>query len=443
VETVRSRGDIVTEKDFDLHFPSTGITEKIFAKEGQLVKEGDPLMKLETTDLELEMQKLRDQLKQAEANLVIRKREAGNIETRMNTVTDKQNTLVRSAYSTLLSNGLIAEPSENNYNITAPVITGHYAGDIAIYRFSVDKKNVTSPDYLLHVFGIETKGPTIVSKTGPTPLGTLGLFVSFSDDLERYVDKTWIVSIPNTKSTSYSNDLNTYQQSLREQSQAIEDARAELLGQGGDASITSAKILQAESEVNGLQSQIALIAEKIRKSTLYAPMDTRITKVWLEKGELAQPELVAITLGTSGFKIQTDISELEIVKIKESEGNNVLIKLDAFPNKTINGKVLSIEPKEVVKDGDKYYRTNILIENNDLPLRSGMSADLSIYVSTKDNILKIPELAVNKSEGKSFVFVQEGQLRTETTIKTGISDGEAIEVTSGLREGQTIAVSAD
>lgn len=443
VETVRSRGDIVTEKDFDLHFPSAGIVEKIFVKEGQLVQDGDPLMKLETTDLELEMRKLRDQLKQAEANLTIRKAEEGNIETRLTTVTEKQNTLVRSAFSTLLSNDLTAEPSESNYSTAAPIITGHYSGDMGIYKFTVDKKNVTSPDYLLHVFGIETAGPIIVSKTGPTPLGTLGLFVSFPEDLERYVDKTWLISIPNTKSTTYSSNLNAYQQALREQSQAIEDARAELIGQGGTASITSAKILQAESEINSLQSQIALIAEKIRKSTLYAPMDTRITKVWLEKGELALPEQTAITLGTSGFKIQTDISELEIVKIKESEGNNVLIKLDAFPNKTINGKVLSIEPKEVVKDGDKYYRTNILIEPNDLPLRSGMSADLSIYVSTKDGILKIPELAVNKSEGRSFVFIQQGKLRTEMTIQTGISDGESIEVTSGLREGQTVAVSAD
>ncbi len=442
IETIHSRGEIVPEKDFNLHFPSPGIVEKIFVKEGQVVKQGAPLIKLETTDLELEAQKLRDQLAQAEATLAIRKTEAGNTETRLATITEKQDTLVKSAYSTLLSNGLIAEPSETGQEATAPVITGHYAGSMGTYRFSVDKKNITSTDYQLHVFGIETAGPIIVSKTGPTPLGTLGLFVSFPDDLERYIDKIWIVMIPNIKSTTYSSDLNAYEQALRDQKQAIEDAKAELQNTAG-ASITNAKILQAEAEINGYRSEIALIDDKIRKSTLYAPMDTRITKVWLEKGELALPEQTAVTLGTAGFKIQTDISELEIPKIDERDGTKVVIRLDAFPGATIDGKVLSIEPQEIVKDGDKYYRTDILMATSSLQLRSGMSADLSLLTSEKSNILIIPELAINKREGKNFVTIQDGKNLKEVEIVTGISDGESIEVKSGISAGQTIVVSAD
>ena len=148
-------------------------------------------------------------------------------------------------------------------------------------------------------------------------------------------------------------------------------------------------------------------------------------------------------MGTSGFKIQTDISELEIVKIKEKEGNFVIAKLDAFSDTEIKGKVFSIEPKEIVKDGDKYYRVNISIEQNNLEIRSGMSADLSIFVSSKDNVLKIPELAVVKKEGKNFVNVLEGKEQKEVEIKTGISDGEFIEITEGLTEGQTVVVSAE
>ncbi|HXK37473.1 MAG TPA: biotin/lipoyl-binding protein [Candidatus Paceibacterota bacterium] len=442
-ETVRARGDIVTEKDFDLHFPASGIVEKIFVKEGQQVKQGEPLMKLETKDLELELRKLRNDEKQAEANLSIRKAEAGNTESRLSTVVEKQETLVHNAYSTLLSNNLTAEPSEINYNITPPRITGRYAGEQGIYRFTTSQKNIAIKDYVLHVFGLEKVGPILISKTGPTPLGTLGLFVDFPEDLSNYVDKTWILNIPNTKSAAYSNDQNAYQQALKEQSQAIEDARAELATEEGETSIASAKVLQAEAEINSYRSQIAITEEKIRKSTLYAPMDTRITKVWLEKSELALPEVTAITLGTTSFKIQSDISELEIVKINEAVGNTVLIRFDAFPNTTVNGKVFSIEPKEIVKDGDKYYRTNVFIEPNALPLRSGMSADLSIFVSTKDSVLKIPLLAVISKEGKSFVFTIENGKQVEHPIETGISDGESIEVMNGLSEGQTIVVPAD
>ena len=68
-ETIKARGSIVPQKDFDLEFSFPGIIEKIFVKEGQQVNNGEPLMKLETTDFGLEIKKLQAQLAGAEANL--------------------------------------------------------------------------------------------------------------------------------------------------------------------------------------------------------------------------------------------------------------------------------------------------------------------------------------------------------------------------------------
>ncbi|HPS21603.1 MAG TPA: HlyD family efflux transporter periplasmic adaptor subunit [Candidatus Paceibacterota bacterium] len=442
-ELVKARGEIVSEKNFDLSFPFSGKVSNIFVKEGQTISQNDSLIELETTDFRLELQKLQGQLKQAEAELLIKKAEAGNTENILNTVTQQQEALVTSAYSKLLSEGLEAEPEEENYEVTNPVITGNYKGIPGTYRFRVDKKYTSSTEIFLYVFGIEKIDPIEIKKTGPTALGTKGLYVSFSDDLESYVDKSWTVTIPNTESSVYSVNYNAYQQALAEKVRAIEEAKSNLANQTTGISIADAKILQAESEIRNYKSQIALIEEKIKKSTLYAPIDAKVTKIFLEKGEQATQDQIVIALGTSGFKIQTDISELEIVKIKETAGNSVIAKLDAFPDTEIKGKVFSIEPKEIIKEGDKYYRVNINIEPNSLEIRSGMSADLSIFVSAKQSVLKIPELAINKKEGKSFVNILEGKEQKEVEIKTGISDGEFIEVAEGLTEGQTVVVSAD
>jgi multidrug efflux pump subunit AcrA (membrane-fusion protein) len=443
-ETVKARGEVVNEKDFDLQFPFLGTVNKVFVKEGQFVKQGAPLMQLDTSEYTLEIQQLRDQLQQAEAELAIRRSEAANAQSTLETMTAKQNTLVSGAYSTLLSEGLSAEAAESNYAITPPDITGRYTGTEGIYRFTVGRKSITGTDYYLHIFGLETISKTLVNKTGPTPLGTRGLFVNFPEDqLEQYVDKIWEVNIPNTKSALYATNLNAYLEALREEQRAIQEARAELVNKGDAPSIGDAKILQAEAAINSYRSQIALINDKIDKTTLYAPTDTQISKLWLEKGELARPEQTALTLSTIGFKIQTDISELEIAKINDRGGNTVTVRLDAFPGKELVGKVLSIEPKEIVKDGDKYYRTDISIEPTSLPIRSGMSADLLIHISTKTNVLKIPELSITKRENRSFVTLVNGDIQKEVEIKTGVSDGESIEILSGLTEGATITVSAD
>jgi RND family efflux transporter MFP subunit len=203
-----------------------------------------------------------------------------------------------------------------------------------------------------------------------------------------------------------------------------------------DIEITKAKIEEIES-------RIAIIREKIKKSTIYAPITAKVLKIWLEKQELFRSGQTAVSLSASGHKIQADISELEIGKISKNKRNDVSIKLDAFPDEKLKGKVVSIEPKEIIKDGDKYYRVNIYAEPHGLEIRSGMSADLTIHISSKNNVLKIPEFAVYEKNGKKFVEILEEKERKEIEIETGISDGESIEIIKGLNEGQTVIVSAD
>ena len=57
-EVIKARGEVVSQKEFDLEFPFSGTIEKVFIKEGQWVNFGNPLMKLETIDFELEQRKL-------------------------------------------------------------------------------------------------------------------------------------------------------------------------------------------------------------------------------------------------------------------------------------------------------------------------------------------------------------------------------------------------
>ena len=124
-------------------------------------------------------------------------------------------------------------------------------------------------------------------------------------------------------------------------------------------------------------------------------------------------------------------------------GQEVTITSLSSPGKEFKGRVVLIEQKEITKESDKYYRVNIYFEDQATGARSGMSGDLIIQISFKENALKIPELAVYKKGETKFVKIFEDGRQREAEIETGASDGEFIEVVKGLSEGQTIAVSAD
>lgn len=155
---------------------------------------------------------------------------------------------------------------------------------------------------------------------------------------------------------------------------------------------------------------------------------------------------------TDGYKLQSDVSELDIAKVREQDGNNVRIVLDAFPNQQYDGKVVSVDAQEIIKTEDKYYRVNIIFDAAGANLRAGMSADATILSAMKKGVLRVPELAVYTDDRSKYVkvllpgldkAVSEDSLG-RVPIKTGITDGDFVEITGGdLREGQIVAVSAE
>ena len=162
-----------------------------------------------------------------------------------------------------------------------------------------------------------------------------------------------------------------------------------------------------QAAVSAENADIAIARENISKSTLTAPVASKIVKVWLEIGEVARPGTTAVSLSTSRYKIQADVSELDIGKIHD--GDEVSIKLDAFPGEEWKGKVASVEPREVIKDSDKYYRLNVYFDQDvQETIRPAMSADLEVHAVTKENVVAVPEVAIYKKGDVSYVKIMNG-----------------------------------
>jgi len=202
-----------------------------------------------------------------------------------------------------------------------------------------------------------------------------------------------------------------------------------------DIDLYTAQVKQAEARVKILEAQL-------EKTRLRAPVDGEITDIAKKTGEIFQAmgnySFIKL-LPDAPFHIEVDIYEEDIVKIKI--GNPVDISLIAYPDKVFKGRVIFIDPAEKIKDEVVYYRVKIAFDEIPQGIKPGMSADLKIKTASKQNVLVVPEQALEKKNGKAIVKVFEDGKVKEEEIEIGLlsSDGQQ-EVVSGLKEGEKIVL---
>ena len=144
----------------------------------------------------------------------------------------------------------------------------------------------------------------------------------------------------------------------------------------------------------------------------------------------------------------SNVSEADIGKIKK--GQDALFRVDAFPGKNFSAKVKQVANSPSIKNDVVTYDVTCLVENPELELKPGMTAEVKIVISTKKDVLKVPTAALRfippkssgaEAEGGENVWVlRQGKL-SPVGIETGISDDFHTEVVSGtLSEGDPIVV---
>ena len=87
------------------------------------------------------------------------------------------------------------------------------------------------------------------------------------------------------------------------------------------------------------------------------------------------------------------------------------------------------------------FTVKVEIPNRDQRLKPGMFARVKIFPAIHRNAMVVPLASVMKREGRTFVFVVNGDVVRLREVEVGIADEQSVEVTRGLRDGEEIAVS--
>jgi HlyD family secretion protein len=194
-----------------------------------------------------------------------------------------------------------------------------------------------------------------------------------------------------------------------------------------------------------LESGKVRIGNKNIESIIKAPIEGYVLSKTVEVGDPVTP-LTSFQEGTVLMKMANmsrlvfkgTVDEIDVGKLKE--GMEVEIKVGALPTDTVRGVLSKISLKAEKKDQATVFPIEIAIPMSKAPtLRAGYSANASIIIQKKQNVLMIPERVVTFRNDSSFVKVAlPGGKAEERYIKTGLSDAINIEVVEGLAEADSV-----
>ena len=199
------------------------------------------------------------------------------------------------------------------------------------------------------------------------------------------------------------------------------------------------KQLKAQEESAGAALRVAEV--ELSYATLRAPISGIIASVSTQEGEtvavgLSAPTFVTI-IDLDRLQVETYVDEVDIGKIEI--GQEVVFTVEAFPSLDIEGKVVGIYPKAILRENVVFY--NVMAKSHEPPpviLRPEMTASVSIFLGAKGDVLMVPANSVLKSGGTNFVYVLEQGKPVKREVQVGWKQGRFIEIKKGLQEGEEV-----
>ena len=135
----------------------------------------------------------------------------------------------------------------------------------------------------------------------------------------------------------------------------------------------------------------------LRYATILAPIDGVVISRAVDVGQtvaasLAAPTLFTIANDLTKMQVQADVDEADIARVQV--GEDVAFTVDAYPELTFHGIVSQIRLQPIVQQNVVNYTVIIDVPNPDLKLMPGMTATATIMVTKKENVLKVPTIAL-------------------------------------------------
>lgn len=218
----------------------------------------------------------------------------------------------------------------------------------------------------------------------------------------------------------YDKVLQAYNQAKEERS-AAQDALEVIRDGVSSANATSSSTL-VRSTISGL---ILDIPVKVGNSVIQA-------------NTMNDGTTVATVANMSDLIFDGQIDETEVGRLKE--GMNVVITIGALQDYSFEAVLEYVSPKAVEKNGANQFEIKAAVKPQEgSTIRSGYSANAEIVLQKVEQVVSVPESAIEFAGDSTFVYLKQDDGAYERiSVKTGLSDGLNIEIVSGLKVGDKV-----
>src|SRR5437763_2144050 len=232
-----------------------------------------------------------------------------------------------------------------------------------------------------------------------------------------------------------------------------------------DVDQATANLHQAEANVKIKQGALNKAKADLDHCTITSPVDGEVISRSVDVGQtvaasLQAPVIFVIANDLTKMQIDSNVAEADVGVVEVNQ--DVDFTVDAFPTRTFHGKVVRVRNAPITVQNVVTYDTVIGVGNPDLKLKPGMTANVSVKIAHRDDVLQIKNAALRyrpadgaatpsqpkgtppsagragagrERKNERTVYVLSGNKPEPVMIKTGISDGAVTEVLDGLKEG--------
>ena len=209
-------------------------------------------------------------------------------------------------------------------------------------------------------------------------------------------------------------------------------------------------------------------AKNLNYAEIYSPIDGIVISREVEVGQTVVSSMnvanLSVIADLDNLQVVGDVDEADIGQVKV--GQRVTFSVDAYPQDLFEGTVTQVRLNPTTESNVVTYEVVVATANPDHKLIPGLTANLTIYVMSEDNILLLPAAAFNFQpqefadapqlpqagqplDRSAFgpdqrsVWVVEGDKLVNRAVSVGLSNGVRTQVTSGLDEGAVVALGYD
>jgi len=254
-------------------------------------------------------------------------------------------------------------------------------------------------------------------------------------------------------------NLNAAKAVMNASSSAVDSAKAQ-------REATDAALAQAQAQVRQLTATLQQAQLDLSHTEIRAPVDGTVVSRNMDVGQtvaasFSAPVVFQIAQDLTKMQVDTNVDESDVGHVKVGQSANFTV--DAYPGTTFAGKVAQIRQAPINVQNVITYDVVVQVDNPDLKLFPGMTANVKVVTGRAENALRVPVAALRfhpatavvrgpsaggRGKGKGAgtaaqtLYTLEGGQLKPVRVQLGLTDGNFIEVTKGLTEGQTLVVGA-